>query len=122
MNSLAGMLTSASVGALISGVLVAIITAVSKRGTERATAIKSVAEAESAAASAGKLGADAAEVLTGIAAQMTADIRKDMQELKTAVNGLTHAVENAIPLLEQAGHAEVASDMRSARENVWRVM
>lgn len=122
MGSVASILTSGGVGAVVSGIVVATINAVSKRGTEHATATRSLAEAE-------QIDAGAAEILTGIAAKMTADIREEnqslrveMRELKGAVDDLTHAVETAIPLLEQAGHAEAATEIRHARENVRRVL
>ncbi|MCR8897315.1 hypothetical protein NWF34_10175 [Gordonia sp. GONU] len=122
MGSVASVLTSGGVGAVVSGVVIAVITAVSKRGSERATAAKSIAEAE-------QTDAGAAEILTGIAAKMTADIRQENQslrvelrELKGAVDDLTHAVETAIPLLEQAGHVDAVSEIRTAREHVRRVL
>lgn len=116
------LFTGAGGGAVIVGIAVAVIQWLSKRGTEQATATKSMAEAD-------QLDAAAAEVLTSIATKMTADIRADylslrdeMRELKAAVEGMTHAVEAAIPLLEQAGHVEVVTQIRDARENVRRIL
>lgn len=116
------LFTGAGGGAVIVGIAYAVIQWLSKRGTEQATATRSIAEAD-------QLDAGAAEVLTSIATKMTADIRADyrslrdeMRELREAVEGMTHAVESALPLLEQAGHAEVVSLIRDARENVRRVL
>ena len=128
MNA-ADVLVTLSGGGVIGGVIVAIVQGLFGRRGQRATATRSLAEAEAATASADKDKADAAEVLTRIAATMTAGMRvenekvlTEIRELKTAVNGLAHAVEVALPLLDAAGYPEVASTLRDANQNVRKVI
>lgn len=104
--------------AAVAGIIGAVIQGLFGRTTDKAAAAAQLAESD-------KSKAEAAQIIANTAAAVTERFRveneqvvAEMRRLRGAVETLTEKVDEALPLLEQAGHPQVASSLRLANRNL----
>jgi len=98
--TLVDFLTSAGVGALICGVLVALINGVFSRGGKRADAAKALIEANKG--------------FTDSVNAQYERLHRELMEVKMAVDELTQSVDEVLPLLGGDVHPDLKTRLREA--------
>ena len=114
MFSVANILVGGGCVAL-GGIIVAIIQGVFGRGEKKATAAAQLSQSAASLT-------ERWEVANKALEEKLDGVELELRGVKDAIEGLVDKVDEVIPLLEQAGHAEIAINLRDANRTVRRVI
>lgn len=120
--SLATILVGGGGCATLGGIIVALINGLFGRAEQKATAAEQLSQSAASLTERWEVANKGLrEELAGVKAEMK-ETKAEIRSVKDVIGTLVDRVDEVIPLLEQAGHAQIAVDLRDANRTVRRVI